>query len=79
MPKVKNTGIQPIGIPGVLGSIQSGQEREIAEGIWAKAKDKPVVKFLLETGVLTTDEKPKKQAKPQAAPATIPTEDLAAN
>ena len=68
MPALTNTGAQPIGIAGLLGSIEPGQTRDIHAKVWNAAKGKPAVAYWVQTGALTVTEEPKpKKAKADVA------------
>lgn len=70
MPKLTNMGgVQPLGVPGILGAIEPGQSRPIAQKDWERAKDKPVIRHWVETGLLLVedDEPAAEAAKPTKA------------
>lgn len=70
MPKLTNTsGVQPLGVPGILGAIEPGQTRAIAPKDWERVKDKPVIRHWVTTGlVLVEDDEPAAEAaKPSKA------------
>ena len=53
MPKLTNTGtVQPLGVPGVLGAIEPGQTRVIAQADWDRVKDKLVMLHWVASGLL---------------------------
>ena len=57
MPKLTNTGgVQPLGVPGLLGAIEPGQTREIDALAWDAVKDKPVIKHWIDTGLIVVDD-----------------------
>ena len=79
MVKVTNTGTAPRGVyvGGVLKFIHPGQAKELALTGRELAEAKSVECLIVEAPEVT---KPKAKApKVDATPATIPTEDLAAN
>lgn len=65
MPKLKNTGtVQPLGVPGVLGAIEPGQTRVIAQADWDRVKDKPVLRHWVAAGLIVVEDD-------EAAPAEV--------
>lgn len=64
MPALTNNGTHPIGIAGLLGSIEPGQTQDINQKVWDAAKGKPAVAHWVQTGGLTVIEGPRpKKAK----------------
>ena len=64
MPALTNNTFHPIGIAGLLGSIEPGQTRDIHAKVWDAAKGKPAVAYWVQTGGLTVIEDPRpKKAK----------------
>lgn len=74
MPKLTNTGtVQPLGVPGVLGAIDPGQTRVIAQADWDRVRDKPVLRHWVAAGLIVVEEDepaPAEAAKPAKAQKT---------
>ena len=65
MPKLTNTGgVQPLGVPGLLGAIEPGETREITQPDWDSVKDKPVIKHWVDTGLIVVEDDSQVAAKP---------------